>query len=110
MKKRVRTAVLNGVVARSARRFAAFDVGGFVAASSEDITPLRHAVRASSPNVVTQVFDRNGRGFSPHVLGAYSAARVWGERLRREAAVVRRLPPPSGRVAYVKNHVSLLVC
>ncbi|MBI0468875.1 hypothetical protein F7102_21790, partial [Dickeya dianthicola] len=39
-----------GVVARSGRRCAAFDPGGFGAASSHDITPMRQAIRASSPH------------------------------------------------------------
>lgn len=51
-KKRVKTAVLKGVVARSARRCAAFDPGGFVAAFSADITPMRHEIRAFSPHVM----------------------------------------------------------
>ncbi|EDG9410647.1 hypothetical protein CAD93_25765 [Salmonella enterica subsp. enterica serovar Tennessee] len=49
-KKRVKTGVLKGVVARSARRCAAFDPGGFGWAFSPDITPMRHVIRASSPH------------------------------------------------------------
>ena len=44
----VKTGVLKGVVARSVRRCAAVDSGGFDAASSEDIAPMLPAVRASS--------------------------------------------------------------
>ncbi|AYA06770.1 hypothetical protein D3Z09_09515 [Rahnella aquatilis] len=40
------------MVARSGRRCAAFDVGGFGAASSRDITPMRQSIRASSPHVL----------------------------------------------------------
>ncbi|WP_071843037.1 hypothetical protein [Yersinia intermedia] len=40
------------MVARSGRRCAAVDVGGFGAASSRDITPMRQAIRASSPHVL----------------------------------------------------------
>ncbi|EBZ4664271.1 hypothetical protein EBJ67_15845 [Salmonella enterica subsp. enterica serovar Bovismorbificans] len=39
------------MVARSGRRCAAVDVGGFDAASSHDITPMRQVIRASSPHV-----------------------------------------------------------
>ncbi|PWC17127.1 hypothetical protein DDT52_16420 [Brenneria roseae subsp. roseae] len=37
------------MVARSGRRCAAVDVGGFGAASSHDITPMHKFIRASSP-------------------------------------------------------------
>ncbi|RLK67408.1 hypothetical protein D9K87_19760 [Klebsiella pneumoniae] len=40
------------MVARSVRRCAAVDPGGFGAASSHDITPMRQAIRASSPHVL----------------------------------------------------------
>ena len=51
--------VLKGLVARSARRCAAFDPGGFGSASSRDITPMCHAVRASSPNVMAHAVARH---------------------------------------------------
>ncbi|EDW0699916.1 hypothetical protein KV01_004374 [Salmonella enterica subsp. enterica] len=47
------------MVARSARRCAAFDPGGFGPASSRDITPMCHAVRASSPNVMAHAVARH---------------------------------------------------
>ncbi|GKW21537.1 hypothetical protein PEC302107_32660 [Pectobacterium araliae] len=49
-KKWAKNGVSKGVVARSARRCAAVDVGGFGVASSSDITPMRQAIRASSPH------------------------------------------------------------
>ncbi|KHT17228.1 hypothetical protein RC97_15040 [Pectobacterium brasiliense] len=49
-KKWAKNGVSKGVVARSARRCAAVDVGGFGVASSRDITPMRQAIRASSPH------------------------------------------------------------
>ncbi|EAU4928936.1 hypothetical protein HX41_002810 [Salmonella enterica subsp. enterica] len=47
------------MVARSARRCATFDLGGFGSASSRDITPMCHAVRASSPNVMAHAVARH---------------------------------------------------
>ncbi len=49
-KKWAKNGVSKGVVARSARRCAAVDPGGFGVASSHDITPMRQAIRASSPH------------------------------------------------------------
>lgn len=49
-KKWAKNGVSKGVVARSARRSAAVDVGGFGVASSRDITPMCQAIRASSPH------------------------------------------------------------
>ncbi len=49
-KKWAKNGVSKGVVARSVRRCAAVDVGGFGVASSRDITPMRQAIRASSPH------------------------------------------------------------
>ncbi len=49
-KKWAKNGVSKGVVARSARRCAAVDVGGFGVASSRDITPMRQEIRASSPH------------------------------------------------------------
>ncbi len=49
-KKWAKNGVSKGVVARSARRCAAVDVGGFGVASSRDITPMCQAIRASSPH------------------------------------------------------------
>ncbi|UYA59177.1 hypothetical protein NAL19_950 [Pectobacterium sp. F1-1] len=51
-KKWAKNGVSKGVVARSARRCAAVDLGGFGVASSRDITPMRQAqaIRASSPH------------------------------------------------------------
>ncbi|QHP79319.1 hypothetical protein EO763_04845 [Pectobacterium odoriferum] len=49
-KKWAKNGVSKGVVARSARRCAAVDVGGFGVASSRDITPMRQVIRASSPH------------------------------------------------------------
>ncbi|EAX5778013.1 hypothetical protein R626_00495 [Salmonella enterica subsp. enterica serovar Senftenberg] len=40
------------MVARSVRRCAAVDPGGFDAAFSRNITPMRQAIRASSPHVL----------------------------------------------------------
>lgn len=49
-KKWAKNGVSKGVVARSARRCAAVDVGGFGVASSRDITPMSQAIRAFSPH------------------------------------------------------------
>ncbi len=49
-KKWAKNGVSKGVVARSARRCAAVDIGGFGVASSRDITPMCQAIRASSPH------------------------------------------------------------
>ena len=57
--KQAKRSVLKGLVARSARRCAAFDPGGFGPASSRDITPMCHAVRASSPNVMAHAVARH---------------------------------------------------
>ncbi|KFX10059.1 hypothetical protein JV35_21435, partial [Pectobacterium betavasculorum] len=46
-KKWAKNGVSKGVVARSARRCAAVDLGGFGVASSRDITPMCQAIRAS---------------------------------------------------------------
>lgn len=62
--KQAKRSVLKGLVARSARRCAAFDPGGSGPASSRDITPMCHAVRASSPNVMAHAVAR-----SPGVSG-----------------------------------------
>ncbi|WP_336993428.1 hypothetical protein [Lelliottia amnigena] len=93
------------MVARSARRCAAVDVGGFGAASSRDITPMRQAIRASSPHVLAQAvwyreacFPAHGRNaatfftpdvrpaFSPDTMGRIDGAMSWGELLTKEAS------------------------
>ncbi|EAR6305301.1 hypothetical protein D2V27_24655 [Salmonella enterica] len=68
------------MVARSARRCAAFDFGGFGSASSRDITPMCHAVRASSPNVMTHAVARHS-GVSEDrrpLVGCILKARITG--------------------------------
>ncbi|ECD4289075.1 hypothetical protein E0X61_24825 [Salmonella enterica subsp. enterica serovar Potsdam] len=68
------------MVARSARRCAAFDLGGFGSASSRDITPMCHAVRASSPNVMAHAVARNS-GVSEDrrpLVGCILKARITG--------------------------------
>ncbi|EKN5945266.1 hypothetical protein DVQ14_06305 [Yersinia enterocolitica] len=86
------------MVARSGRRCAAVDVGGFGAASSRDITPMRQATRASSPHVLPHTvsyreayFPAHGRNaatffvpdgrpaFSPDTVGRIDGAMSWGE-------------------------------
>ncbi|MBI0440352.1 hypothetical protein F7100_21400, partial [Dickeya dianthicola] len=95
--------VSKGVVARSGRRCAAFDVGGFGAASSRDITPMRQSIRASSPHVLAHAvwcreacFPAHGRNaatffvpdirpaFSPDTVGRIDGAMSWGELLTKE--------------------------
>lgn len=49
-KKWAKNGVSKGVVARSVRRCAAVDVGGFGVAFSRDITPMRQGIKASSPH------------------------------------------------------------
>ncbi|PCM84004.1 hypothetical protein CP903_02880 [Enterobacter cloacae] len=92
------------MVARSGRRCAAVDVGGFGAASSRVITPMRHIIRASSPHELAQVvssreacFPAHGRtaatfftpyarpAFSPDTVGRTDGAMSWGEPLTKEA-------------------------
>ncbi|PVW43714.1 hypothetical protein B4U26_31980 [Klebsiella pneumoniae] len=91
------------MVARSGRRCAAFDSGGFGAAFSHDITPMRQAIRASSPHVLVHAvsyreacFPAHGRtavtffvpdvrpAFSPDTVGRTDGASVWGESLTKE--------------------------
>ncbi|EDP9280182.1 hypothetical protein AIG89_24840 [Salmonella enterica subsp. enterica] len=63
------------MVARSARRCAAFDLGGFGSASSRDITPMCHAVRASSRDITPMC--HAVRASSPNVM-AHAVARHSG--------------------------------
>ncbi|AUW01623.1 hypothetical protein FMK67_13055 [Klebsiella michiganensis] len=93
------------MVARSGRRCAAVDVGGFGAASSHDITPMRHIIRASSPHELAHAvwcrgacFPAHGRtaaiffvpdvrpAFSPNTVGRIDGAMSWGELLTKEAS------------------------
>ncbi|MBX8652362.1 hypothetical protein FP365_03740 [Klebsiella michiganensis] len=93
------------MVARSGRRCAAFDPGGFGAASSRDITPMHRAIRASSPHVPAHAvscreacFPAHGRTaatfftpyarpvFSPDTVGRTDGAMSWGELLTKEAS------------------------
>ncbi|RBQ53404.1 hypothetical protein C2128_16335 [Klebsiella pneumoniae] len=86
------------MVARSGRRCAAFDPRGFGAAFSHDITPMRQAIRASSPHVLAHAvscreacFPAHGRtaatffvpyvrpAFSPDTVGRIDGAMSWGE-------------------------------
>ncbi|MBE0094608.1 hypothetical protein FOT81_25920 [Raoultella planticola] len=93
------------MVARSGRRCAAVDVGGFGAASSRDITPMRHIIRASRPHELAHAvwcrkacFPAHGRNaatffapdarpaFSPDTVGRIDGAMSWGELLTKEAS------------------------
>ncbi|KAB1574163.1 hypothetical protein FS592_16270 [Serratia plymuthica] len=93
------------MVARSGRRCAAVDVGGFGVASSCDITPMRHIIRASSPHELAHAvscreacFPAHGRtaatfftpdvrpAFSPDTVGRTYGAMSWGEPLTKEAS------------------------
>ncbi|EBV3125747.1 hypothetical protein AAL05_20915 [Salmonella enterica subsp. enterica serovar Typhimurium] len=68
------------MVARSARRCAAFDVGGFGRASSPDITPMYHAVRAFSPTGMIHAVARHS-GVSEDrrpLVGCILKARITG--------------------------------
>ncbi|EAA8652905.1 hypothetical protein ATS51_000725 [Salmonella enterica subsp. enterica serovar Brazil] len=86
------------MVARSGRRCAAFDPGGFGAVFSHDITPMRQAIRASSPHVLAHAvsyreacFPAHGRNAatffvpgvhpidSPDTVGRIDGAMSWGE-------------------------------
>ncbi|ASV19581.1 hypothetical protein F0319_17975 [Enterobacter vonholyi] len=92
------------MVARSGRRCAAVDVGGFGAASSRDITPMRQVIRASSPHELAHAvtcreacFPAYGRtaatiftpyarpAFSPYTVGRTDRVMSWGEPLMKEA-------------------------
>ncbi|EDP9826662.1 hypothetical protein QE94_004543 [Salmonella enterica subsp. enterica] len=66
------------MVARSARRFAAFDLMGSGWASSPDRIPLAACSKGVQPA-------RNEAVFSPHALAAYYEARRCGEIMRRES-------------------------
>ncbi|WP_249725773.1 hypothetical protein [Pectobacterium parmentieri] len=91
------------MVARSGRRCAAVDVGGFGAASSSDITPMRQAIRASSPHELAHTVscqeacflthDRRAvtffapdvrPAFSPNTVGRIDGAMRWDESLTKE--------------------------
>ncbi|EIW9340804.1 hypothetical protein AA610_04650 [Klebsiella pneumoniae] len=93
------------MVARSGRRCAAFDPRGSGAASSHDITPMRQAIRASSPHVLAHAvsyreacFPAHGRAaatfftpcarpaFSPDTVGRIDGAMSWDESLTKEAS------------------------
>ncbi|RYH33432.1 hypothetical protein EV018_17060 [Citrobacter freundii] len=86
------------MVARSVRRCAAFDPGGFGAASSHDITPMQQAIRASSPHELAHAvlcreacfpaYGRTAATFfapyarpvsSPNTVGRIDGAMSWGE-------------------------------
>ncbi|RYM62697.1 hypothetical protein BSQ98_13800 [Serratia liquefaciens] len=81
------------MVARSGRRCAAVDVGGFGVASSCDITPMRHIIRASSPHELAQAvssrkacFPAHGRiaaTFFTHTLAPPFRPTPWGEQMGR---------------------------
>ncbi|RFP53152.1 hypothetical protein DDJ66_08115 [Klebsiella oxytoca] len=99
-----KTRVLKGLVARSGRRCAAVDPGGFGAAFSHDITPMHQAIRASSPHELAHVV--SGRNVylpahgctaatsvcpcfhpssSPNTVGRIEGAMSWGEWPIKEA-------------------------
>ncbi|OYQ93867.1 hypothetical protein B9P90_20045 [Citrobacter freundii] len=81
------------MVARSGRRCAAVDVGGFGAASSRDITPMRHIIRASSPHELAHAVwcrkacfpahGRNAATFFTHTLAPPFRPTPWGELMGR---------------------------
>ncbi|ENU1097755.1 TPA: hypothetical protein SI320_001866 [Escherichia coli] len=81
------------MVARSGRRCAAVDVGGFGAASSRDITPMRRAIRASSPHVLAHAVRAGKHAFLhmaaqrppslPHTLAPPIRPTPWGELMGR---------------------------
>ncbi|MBI0481231.1 hypothetical protein F7097_19560, partial [Dickeya dianthicola] len=98
-KKWAKNGVSKGVVARSVRRCAAVDVGGFGVASSRDITPMYQAIRALSPyelahavlcremyfpahgcKAATAFASRYRRIHSPHTMGRSHGVRAWGEQ------------------------------
>lgn len=65
-KKWAKNGVSKGVVARSVRRCAAVDFRGFGVASSRDITPMRQAIRASSPHELAHAVLCRERYFPAH--------------------------------------------
>lgn len=65
-KKWAKNGVSKGVVARSVRRCAAVDLGGFGVASSRDITPMRQGIRASSPHELAHAVLCRERYFPAH--------------------------------------------
>lgn len=79
-KKWAKNGVSKGVVARSARRCAAVDVGGFGVASSRDITPMRQAIRASSPHELAHAVLCREMYFPAH---GCEAATAFASRYRR---------------------------
>ncbi|UMO88893.1 hypothetical protein HP572_04855 [Pectobacterium sp. PL64] len=101
----MKNGVSKGLVARSVRRCAAFDPGGFGAASSHDTTPMRQAIRASSPHELAHTVscqeacflthDRSAvtffapdvrPAFSPNTVGRIDGAMRGGESLAKEAS------------------------
>ncbi len=78
-KKWAKNGVSKGVVARSVRRCAAVDLGGFGVASSRDITPMRQAIRASSPHELAHAVLCREMYFPAHGCGAATpfASRYW---------------------------------
>ncbi|QDX31401.1 hypothetical protein Dpoa569_0003422 [Dickeya poaceiphila] len=81
-KKWAKNGVSKGVVARSARRCAAVDVGGFGVASSRDITPMCQAIRASSPHELAHAVPCREMYFPAH---GCEAASPFASRCRRIA-------------------------
>lgn len=81
-KKWAKNGVSKGVVARSVRRCAAVDVGGFGVASSRDITPMRQGIRASSPHELAHAVLCREMYFPAH---GSKAATAFASRYRRIA-------------------------
>ncbi|ATV43808.1 hypothetical protein CTV95_10220 [Pectobacterium brasiliense] len=79
-KKWAKNGVSKGVVARSGRRCAAVDPGGFGVASSRDITPMRQAIRASSPHELAHAVLCREMYFPAH---GCEAATPFASRYRR---------------------------
>ncbi|MBI0440254.1 hypothetical protein E4659_02770 [Dickeya dianthicola] len=77
------------MVARSARRCAAVDLGGFGVAFSRDITPMSQAIRASSPHELAHAVLCREMYFPAHDC---IAATAFASRCRRitSAHTVRR--------------------
>ncbi|EAA0616926.1 hypothetical protein FYL48_11785 [Shigella flexneri] len=61
---------------------ASFDLGGFGRAFSQDITPMRHAVRASSPRVMPHAVRSRECTSCDHGRLAATSFAAWNRSVR----------------------------
>ncbi len=92
-KKWAKNGVSKGVVARSVRRCAVVDVGGFGVASSRDITLMRQAIRASSPHELAHAVLCRERYFPAHGCKAATSLSPQDRLMTSTHASGRRYAP-----------------